>query len=77
MLRRAGGPAPRGAWTPEFMREELTHALVEALYELEVLPPDADGALIGLYAVMDDLRQVLERTERLDAQRSEAVVVHL
>jgi hypothetical protein len=78
MLRRAGGPAaPRGVWTPDVMREELTHALVEALYELEVLPPDGDGALVGIYAVMDDLRQALERAERLDAPGAAPVVVHL
>ncbi|MGK7313528.1 MAG: hypothetical protein ACN0LA_15025 [Candidatus Longimicrobiales bacterium M2_2A_002] len=48
------------------MRDELCHALVEALYELDVLPESEEGALIGVYAVMDDLRTALDRTECLD-----------
>ena len=48
------------------MRDELSHALIEALYELEVLPEDDDGALVGLYAVMDDLQAAIRRTEALD-----------
>jgi hypothetical protein len=52
--------------SPHYMREELAHALMEALYELEVLPDNPDGALLGVYAVMDDLRAALERTEALD-----------
>lgn len=51
------------------MRDELSHALVEALYELEVLPRNEDGALMGLYAVMDDLAEAIQRTERLDPAR--------
>lgn len=57
-------------WTPDVMRDELSHALVEALYELEVLPDDHDGALLGIYAVLDDLRDAVDRTERLDLRRS-------
>lgn len=52
--------------TPALMRDELSHALVEALYELEVLPRDDEGALLGLYAVMDDLRDAMRRTTALD-----------
>lgn len=52
------------------MRDELSHALFEALYELEVLPENADGALLGMYAVMDDLDAAMRRTERLDLARS-------
>lgn len=48
------------------MCEELSHALAEAQYELDVLPENEEGALIGLYAVMDDLRAAMERTEALD-----------
>jgi hypothetical protein len=52
------------------MRDELSHALVEALYELEVLPDDQDGAVLGIYAILDDLRDAVDRTERLDLRRS-------
>lgn len=48
------------------MREELSHALMEALYELDVLPEEEDGALVGIYAVLDDLRAAIRRTESLD-----------
>jgi hypothetical protein len=51
---------------PVIMRDELSHALVEALYELEVLPSEEDAALVGLYAVMADLQQAIQRTEALD-----------
>jgi hypothetical protein len=57
-------------WTPDIMRDELSHALVEALYELEVLPDDQDGAVLGIYAILDDLRDAVDRTERLDLRRS-------
>ncbi|MFP4624415.1 MAG: hypothetical protein ACOC3J_00240 [Gemmatimonadota bacterium] len=52
------------------MREELCHALMEAQYELEVLPVDEDGMLVGIYAVIDDLQAALRRTEALDMARS-------
>jgi hypothetical protein len=48
------------------MRDELTHALVEALYELDVLPQDQDAAVVGIYAVMDDLQMAIRKTEALD-----------
>lgn len=48
------------------MRDELSHALHEALFELQALPETEDGALVGLYAVMDDLEDAVERTEELD-----------
>lgn len=53
----------------DLMRDELSHALVEALYELEVLPKSQEGALVGIYAVMDDLQDAIHRTERLDRGR--------
>lgn len=52
------------------MREELCHALTEALYELEMLPENEDGALMGVYAVMDDLRNAIRKTECLDLAKS-------
>jgi hypothetical protein len=48
------------------MREELRHALMDALCELELLPRSHDGALLGVYAVMDDLRDAMVRTQALD-----------
>jgi hypothetical protein len=57
---RISGPGPG------VMRDELSHALLEALYELEVLPRDEEAALVGLYAVMDDLREAIRKTEALD-----------
>ena len=54
----------------DLMRDELCHALVEALYELDVLPAEEDGALVGLYAVIDDLQTALNRTEAMDMARS-------
>jgi hypothetical protein len=57
-------------WSPGVMRDELSHALVEALYELDVLPEQDDAALVGLYAVMDDLQLAIRRTEALDLAQS-------
>jgi hypothetical protein len=48
------------------MREELRHALMEAIYELEVLPQQEDGALVGIYAVIDDLQAAIRRAESMD-----------
>lgn len=60
----------RRFWSPEIMRDELVRSLAEALYELEVLPRDEDGALIGLHAVMDDLETAIRRIRSLDLPRS-------
>lgn len=61
---RAG---PRGRFrSSDAMRDELSHALVEALFELEVLPTDEDAQVVGLYAVMDDLEAAIRRTEAMD-----------
>lgn len=59
-------PAPTIGGCPAIMRVELSQALQEALFELEVLPSDTEGALVGLYAVIDDLQQAIQRTEALD-----------
>jgi hypothetical protein len=56
-------------WSPNAMRDELYHALVEALYELDVLPDQGDGAMLGIYAVMDDLDAAIRRTQALDLTR--------
>lgn len=50
----------------DLMRDEFCQALMEALYELDVLPHDHDGALIGMYAVMDDLEAAIRRIQALD-----------
>ncbi|MEX0893219.1 MAG: hypothetical protein WEB88_13720 [Gemmatimonadota bacterium] len=70
MLRRFVSPDAGQTKRLEAMRDELSHALFEALYEMEVLPENADGALLGMYAVMDDLDAAMRRTERLDLARS-------
>lgn len=54
----------------DLMKEELCHALMEALYELDVLPENEEGAFMGVYAVIDDLRTALDRTECMDLARS-------
>lgn len=59
----------RHCWMRHAMRDELCHALHEALYELEVLPEDEDAAVTALYAIMDDLRSALDRTQALDTPR--------
>lgn len=69
MMSAVTQPASRNC-CPELMREELSHALIEALYELEVLPRNPDGAVIGLYAIMDDLQNAIHQTEQLDRLRS-------
>lgn len=71
-MRRRLGPADTTDRCPccDMMREELCHSLMEALYELDVLPGNEEGALIGLYAVIDDLQAAIRRTECLDLARS-------
>lgn len=65
-LRTARVESTSCFWSPNAMRDELSHALVEALYELEVLPKDEDAALVGIYAVMDDLERAIHKTQALD-----------
>ena len=48
------------------MREELSHALMEAIYELEVLPDEEDAALVGIYAVIDDVKAAVRHAESMD-----------
>ena len=70
MRRRFASAETGQAKRLEAMREELSHALVEALYELEVLPQNTDGAILGMYAVMDDLDAAMRRTQGMDLARS-------
>lgn len=63
------GPEVRGGeCCPGLMRAELTLALQEALFELDVLPGDEEGALVGVYAVIDDLQHAIQRAEELDGK---------
>ena len=49
------------------MHEEIGHALMEAIWELDNLPLETDAAITRMYAVLDDLREAIERTAALDA----------
>lgn len=51
------------------MHEELGHALMEAIWEIDNLPGDSDAALMSMYGVLDDLEQAIERTYALDPER--------
>lgn len=70
MERRSHEGRDRRCRCCDQMKEELCHALTEALYELDVLPENEEGAFVGVYAVIDDLRDALERTECMDLKRS-------
>lgn len=48
------------------MHEELGHALMEAVWELDHLPPDPDEAVSRVFAVTDDLEAAIHRTRDLD-----------
>jgi hypothetical protein len=70
MRTRSAAPCPGRFCGPRVMREELHHALVEALFELDVLPQQEGAALVGIYAVMDDLQAAITRTTALDLAQS-------
>ncbi len=63
---RRRGPEADHCRCCDVMREELSHALMEAIYELEVLPGEEDGALVGIYAVIDDLQAAIRHAESTD-----------
>lgn len=48
------------------MHEELGHALMEAVWELDHLPPDPDEAISRVFVVTDDLEAAIHRTRDLD-----------
>ena len=50
------------------MYEEIGHALMEAIWELDNLPLETDPAISRVYAVLDDLKEAIERTQTLDQQ---------
>lgn len=48
------------------MHDELGHALMEAIWEIDHLPSDPDEAISRVFAVTDDLEAAVERTRALD-----------
>lgn len=48
------------------MHDELGHALMEAMWELDHLPSDPDEAISRIFAVTDDLEAAVESTRALD-----------
>lgn len=48
------------------MHEELGHALMESIWEMDNLPQDTDAAIARMYSILDDLAQAIERTYALD-----------
>ena len=50
------------------MHEELGHALLEALWEIDNLPLDPDEAISRVFAVADDLEDAVRRTRALDGE---------
>jgi hypothetical protein len=48
------------------MHEELGHALMEAIWEMDNLPLDTDAAMTRLYGILDDLEAAIQRTHALD-----------
>lgn len=51
------------------MHEELGHALMEAIWEMDNLPQDTESAIARLYSILDDLGEAIERTQALDPMR--------
>lgn len=50
------------------MHEELGHALMEAIWEIDHLPADPDEAISRIFAVTDDLETAIDQTRRLDRE---------
>lgn len=48
------------------MHDELGHALMEAMWEIDHLPSDPDEAISRIFAVTDDLEAAVEKTRALD-----------
>ena len=48
------------------MHEEIGHALMEAIWELDNLPAEPDLAIAHVHAVLEDLDTAIERTRQLD-----------
>jgi hypothetical protein len=50
------------------MHEEIGHALMEAIWELDNLPVDSDAAMQRMYGILDDLSGAIDRTYSLDPE---------
>jgi hypothetical protein len=50
------------------MHEELGHALMSAIWEMDNLPVDPDAAMTRMYGILDDLTAAIERTQALDVE---------
>jgi hypothetical protein len=48
------------------MHDELGHALMEAMWEIDNLPADPDEAISRIFAVTDDLVEAIKATRALD-----------
>jgi hypothetical protein len=48
------------------MHEEIGHALMEAIWEMDNLPVDSEAAMTRLYGILDDLTAAIDRTWALD-----------
>ena len=48
------------------MHDELGHALMEAMWELDHLPSDPDEAISRVFAVTDDIETAVKNTRALD-----------
>jgi hypothetical protein len=56
------------------MHEELGHALMEAIWEMDNLRGDPDAAIAQILAVTDDLAAALDRTRALEREEDRAIV---
>ncbi len=50
------------------MHDELGHALMEAMWEIDNLPSDPDEAISRIFAVTDDLEDAIAATRSLDEE---------
>jgi hypothetical protein len=53
------------------MHEEIGHALMEAIWEMDNLPVETEAAITRLYGILDDLTSAIERTYALDPVHTE------
>ncbi len=55
------------------MHEELGHALMEAIWEIDSLPAEPDVAIARIVAVTDDLEEAIARTRALEQEEDRRV----
>jgi hypothetical protein len=56
------------------MHEELGHALMEAIWEIDNLPAEPEVAIARMVAVTDDLEDAIEHTRALEQEEDRTVV---